>query len=210
MSTSEKKYNDFAGLRKFHSPAKYIFTYFVIIFCIIGFITCEKNHPSNPYDNLAPETTIFIQSTDTLNYTQSVQKISWDGRDPDGFVVGFYYTWQETPDENDWIFTNERSLTFPLVITGSDTLYTFQIKAMDNDSLIDLSPATQLFPIKNSPPEIRWTLVSRIPDTTYTVASFLWEATDLDGDNTISNFEWVRVVLVKFKILGNIINIIIN
>lgn len=55
---------------------------------------------------------------------------------------------------------------------------------------IDPNPAILKLPLKNSPPVIRF-LVDRnnntiiIPETTYTVASFGWTISDLDGDNTI-------------------------
>lgn len=151
---------------------------------------CPEKPITRPYENIPPETSIFIHSVDTLNYTKSVQQISWDGRDPDGFVIGFYYTWKENPDSSDWIFDTTYSRTFPLEIFGTDTTYIFQIKAVDDDFAEDPTPAMQMFPIKNSAPEIRWTLASRIPDTTYTVANFIWDASDLDGDSTIKRFEY--------------------
>lgn len=126
----------------------------------------------------------------TLNFTRSVQTIHWDGRDPDGFVVGFRYTFTEHPQPEDWTFTEERSLTFPLQITGTDTIYLFQVKAVDNQGAEDPTPARQFFPILNSPPSIEWASNSNIPDTTFTVAAFSWSATDLDGENTIAAFEY--------------------
>ncbi|MBN2366145.1 MAG: hypothetical protein JXL67_08250, partial [Calditrichaeota bacterium] len=153
-------------------------------------LSCEEKNISNPHPNLPPETDIFISYRDTLNYTQSVQNIYWDGRDPDGFVTGFYYTWHENPTPADWVFTEERSLIFPLKITGLDTIYLFQVKAVDDAGLEDPTPAQQRFPIKNSAPEMKWTSRSQIPDTTFTVASFAWEVSDLDGDSTIDYFEY--------------------
>jgi len=162
----------------------------VMLMFILFWQVCSDHHSTKYNENLPPETSIFISSADTLNPTQSVQVISWDGRDPDGFVIGFYYTWVENPDTNDWIFTKAYSDTFALAITGSKAYYWFQVKAIDDDSLVDPTPARQLFTIKNSEPVISWTTNSQIPDTTYTVASFNWSATDLDGDSTIANFEW--------------------
>ncbi|MBU1873811.1 hypothetical protein KJ688_08820 [bacterium] len=161
-----------------------------IILLSVFFIRCTERKLTGPYDNLPPDTKIFISTTRQLNPTQSVQTISWDGRDPDGFIIGYYYTWKENPDSADWIFTTKHAELFPLVILGTDTSYMFQVKAVDDDSLADPTPACQAFPIRNSPPTIRWTLVSRIPDTTFTVASLIWEASDLDGDSTIDRFEY--------------------
>jgi len=55
---------------------------------------------------------------------------------------------------------------------------------------IDPNPATLKLPLKNSPPVIKFLVDSKnntilIPDTTFTVASFGWTISDLDGDNTI-------------------------
>jgi len=149
-------------------------------------ITGERNI------NLPPDSFIFIQSVgnDTLNPQRSVQMIHWDGRDPDGFVKGYYYTWQDDPVDADWTYTTEQSQLFALEIIGADTQYTFQVKAVDNLGLADPTPAMQLFPIINSAPEIEWSVNSRIPDTTFTVASFSWQAADPDGDLTIAHFEY--------------------
>jgi len=171
----------------------------LIVMMILSVIQCTEHKLTKPYDNLPPETNIFINTTKELNPTQSVQTISWDGRDPDGMVIGFYYTWKEFPDSLDWIFTTEYSQVFPLEIFGTDTLYLFQVSAVDDDSLTDPTPAKQYFPIKNSAPEIRWTLISRIPDTTFTVASFIWDASDLDGDSTIIQFEYALDVPDNWK-----------
>lgn len=171
-------------------PKRGILLGLVYLTLILTGYRCEHRAPSKYNENLPPETSIFISTEKELNPTQSVQTISWDGRDPDGFVIGFYYTWKENPDSNDWIFTKAHSQTFSLKISGTDTVYTFQIKAMDDDSLCDPTPARQSFRIKNSAPRIWWNLDSRIPDTTYTVATFSWSAADLDGDSTIIHFEY--------------------
>ncbi len=58
--------------------------------------------------------------------------------------------------------------------------------------LFDPEPATILLPLKNTPPVVRFLEALNgntiaIPETTFSVASFGWTATDLDGDETISN-----------------------
>ena len=153
---------------------------------------CSEEITGELNRNLPPETYVFVESLngDTLNPGRSVQSIHWDGRDPDGFVKGFYYTWKTDPGSADWIFTTDRSNVFALEITGQDTSYVFSVKAVDNLDEEDPTPAEQLFPIINSPPTIDWLVNSRIPDTTYTVASFSWQASDPDGDLTIARFEY--------------------
>ncbi len=169
---------------------KRVLTFLFFLLLTLFLVQCEEDIPSKPKLNIPPETDIFISTADSLNPTTSIQRISWDGRDADGFIVGFYYTWKDSALPADWTFTTEYSMTFPLEISGEDTSYVFQVKAVDDGGAEDPTPARQRFPIKNSPPVIKWTRASRIPDTTFTVASFIWEASDLDGDSTIQRFEY--------------------
>jgi hypothetical protein len=61
-------------------------------------------------------------------------------------------------------------------------------------SSIDRKSAAQLLPIKNTPPRVFFAVnpvdsaTYQQPDTTFTVASFAWYGTDVDGDNTISAY----------------------
>lgn len=180
---------------------------------IIGalFVTCESDISGSFNPNMPPETYLYLQSADTLNFTESIQTIYWDGRDPDGFVVGFFYTFAENPGEGDWEWTTSRSLTFPLKITRPDTIYKFQVKAVDNRGAEDPTPAVQLFPIKNSPPQISWTRISRLPDTTFTVANFNWSASDPDGDSTLAFFEYALDDTTQWRTInGRARSIVLN
>jgi hypothetical protein len=53
--------------------------------------------------------------------------------------------------------------------------------------LIDPTPARQEFPIRNSAPEIEWNELSFLPPESFPVITLGWNATDLDGDETIVN-----------------------
>jgi hypothetical protein len=52
--------------------------------------------------------------------------------------------------------------------------------------LIDPEPASLIFPIKNSAPVIEWTSLTFLPDTSFPVMTFQWDADDLDGVESIS------------------------
>jgi len=58
--------------------------------------------------------------------------------------------------------------------------------------LIDPTPAELLFPIKNTPPVLTWNELTILPDTSFPVMTFKWDATDLDGDESIS---FIRIAL---------------
>jgi hypothetical protein len=47
--------------------------------------------------------------------------------------------------------------------------------------LIDPTPASLLFPIKNTPPVLEWDELTVLPDTSFPVMTFKWSADDLDG-----------------------------
>lgn len=50
---------------------------------------------------------------------------------------------------------------------------------------VDPTPAKFRFPIKNSPPEISFQKNSEVPETTFTAASFAWNVSDIDGDESV-------------------------
>jgi len=172
--------------------------FLTLIFISASYLSCTKDITGERNQNIPPETSVFIEG-DSLNLTQSIQTIYWDGSDADGFVIGYFYTFKDNPVPSDWTWTTSKSGTFPLSITGTDTSYRFQIKAVDNDSLEDPTPAVQVFPIKNTAPVIGWSVNSRIPDTTFTIAVFNWDASDLDGDTTIAFFEYALDDTISWK-----------
>lgn len=50
---------------------------------------------------------------------------------------------------------------------------------------VDPTPATFKFPIRNSAPVIEYQKGFDVPETTFTVASFAWNITDIDGNETV-------------------------
>jgi len=53
--------------------------------------------------------------------------------------------------------------------------------------LIDPTPASLIFPIKNTPPVLEWSELSFLPDSSFPVMTFRWNADDLDGVETIES-----------------------
>jgi hypothetical protein len=170
----------------------------VIAVLLLG---CGKKIPDQPLPNQPPETHLSLFPEGELRTTTSRQILYWWGDDPDGLVIGFIYTWEvdtpvpETWDPSNpavgWTFTEATNDTFSLRFFGSDTVYTFRVSAVDNGFAVDPTPATQSFPVANTPPTIEYTLNTDIPETTFTVAAFSWRGSDLDGDDTIQRFQYV-------------------
>lgn len=175
-----------------------LFNSLFLIFLVTG---CSENFTDNPHPNQPPETFISIFTDRELNPTVSRKTFNWWGDDPDGMVVGFIYTFKEnaknveTWDNNapnpDWTFTTETQKTFNLRLSGTDTVYTLKVKAIDDMGAADPTPAVQSFPIRNTRPVVEFVVATDVPETTFTVATFVWKGTDLDGDDTIAKYQYV-------------------
>ncbi|MCB2203966.1 hypothetical protein KQI65_04400 [bacterium] len=174
--------------------------------------------PNDPVGNKPPETYLSLQPDGELRTTTSRQHIHWWGDDPDGFVAGYFISF----DNVEWSFTTRNDSVFALSLSGSDTTYSFYVRAVDDQGnarydadgpygpepftdengngvwddgeafidlgLVDPTPADLDYPIQNSPPVVEFRQGSDVPDTTFTVATFAWLGTDLDGDETIQAY----------------------
>lgn len=163
-------------------------------------IGCSEDFSDNPKLNQPPETYLSIFSENNLNPTTSRQTFHWWGDDPDGIVEGFIYTFDQNADNVEnwdvntpspgWTYTTERSETFTLTLTGPDTTYNLRVKAIDDEGAADPTPASKLFPIVNSTPEIEFPLETDVPETTFTYATFVWSGSDPDGNDNIAKYEY--------------------
>ena len=190
------------------------------IFLEIVFFSCSNDVVDNPIGNQPPHTGLFLYPDSSISSQPSKINVHWWGDDPDGFVIGYYFSW----DSKNWSFTASNDSLFALQIGAVDTNYIFQVSAVDNGGngiydndilqngidygaepfndnngnavwdegetftdigLIDPSPASINFPIKNSAPLVEWDQLTVLPDTSFPAMSFGWDATDIDGDGTI-------------------------
>ncbi|MCU7495786.1 MAG: hypothetical protein HF314_00310 [Ignavibacteria bacterium] len=78
--------------------------------------------------NEAPHTYMSLMPDGDISKQPSKLKVSWWGDDPDGLVVGYYFTW----DDVHWSFTTRNDSTFALKIGASDVNYNFKVAAVDN------------------------------------------------------------------------------
>ena len=193
---------------------------FILFFTAIIYYSCYEDLVNNPTGNIPPDTKLFLYPDSSISSQPSKFNLYWSGDDPDGFIVGFYFTW----DGINWNFTPKNDSLFALQIGVVDTTYAFKVSAADDNGngvydnqivqnninygpepfidanrngtydggeffydigLIDPTPAELDFPIKNSAPKIFWSDLSFLPDTSFPVMSFGWEAEDLDGNEDI-------------------------
>lgn len=124
--------------------------------------------------------------------TTSRQELHWWGEDPDGYVIGYNYRWNT---DSAWTFTTGESKLFYVPIKTDLDIFSFEIVAVDDDSLIDPSPAKIVLPIRNSTPKITFRyrsnpLVEDLPnDTSFTfpTRTFIWDVEDQDGIETVTD-----------------------
>lgn len=164
-------------------------------------LACSEHPTDTPKANEPPVTHIAVRSVaDSLNATISKQTLHWWGDDPDGAVIGFIYSfnpnasnvqaWSGNASDPNWIFTKSTQETFTLKLSGTDTTYSFWVKAIDDEGAADPIGAKQNYPIINTRPRVEFPVGTDVPDTTFTVATFNWSASDLDGDDTIAKFQY--------------------
>ncbi len=190
----------------------------LLLLTALGITACSDSPSGSDGGNRPPETHLYLDPDGELRTTSSRQHIHWWGDDPDGFVAGYFISF----DSLSWSFTTANDSIFTLRITGLDTTYMFYVRAVDGqgnrmyddagphgpepwtdvnhngrydegEPYIDLgewdpTPASIRYPIQNSPPIVTFTKGSNVPDTTFTVASFSWTGTDVDGDETIREY----------------------
>lgn len=104
-----------------------------------------------------------------------------------------------------WTFTTKQDSTFILSISGNDSIYTIYVAAVDDKGLVDPTPASNLYPVINTPPVVTFDNTSLIPDTTFPIATFKWNGFDPDGSESIRYYWWSLNDTMNFRrIPGNI------
>lgn len=185
----------------------------------------EYEDPSDPYENQPPETYLSLIASDTIyahydstsgeftyaidedpsagiiwdtldhaftTITTSKQELHWWGEDKDGDIIGYRYKWSS---DSAWTFTTEEEGLFYVPIRTDLDVFSFQVTAIDNDSLTDESPSKLTLPIQNSAPEISFRYRSNPfvddigSDTslTFPTRTFVWDVSDQDGVETITD-----------------------
>lgn len=134
--------------------------------------------------NQPPRTFLALIPDSELRRTVSQQHIHWWGTDPDGFVTGYFFSL----DSLRWSYTTQTDSLFMFHLSSTDTTYSFFVAAVDDEGLRDPTPASLRYPIQNSAPAVSFLLTSTVPETTYTVATFQWTGTDIDGNETIQKY----------------------
>ncbi len=177
----------------------------LVITGLLALMTLSCSDPvSNKIPNLPPDTFLSLFPDSVIAPGSTLKKIRWWGDDPDGLVAGFRISF----DSVNWGYTTKNDSTFILSISGNDSTFRFFAASVDNQGLIDPTPATNLYPVINTPPEVTFDAGTEIPDSTYPVASFKWTGTDLDGDETIRYYQYSLNDTNNFRRVSSTVNVL--
>ncbi|QXD15183.1 hypothetical protein GQ464_017550 [Rhodocaloribacter litoris] len=162
---------------------------------------CDADFGGVAFENQPPETTLSVRDTSLVDNLAGAERltstvfVSWSGTDPDGFVAAYelrFFARGDRPDpEEGWTTTTRTDSLVLLPIPRGERIadVTFEVRAIDNDGLKDPTPARTVFPIQNSPPAISLNTFDLPPDTTFTVFSFAWRASDPEGPGNLDRIE---------------------
>ncbi len=100
----------------------------ILLAMAFSIFRCTELPESAPQSNQRPETFLAIQPVHTVQSSQV--HIYWYGDDPDGFVVGFLFSW----DRHHWYFTRRNDSLFQLALHRLDSTFQFTIAAVDNSA----------------------------------------------------------------------------
>lgn len=174
---------------------KKVLGYSLLLLSIFG--SCRKGEISR---NGLPDTFISFESINLTgqNRLNSSVRLTWYGTDGDGYITGY----ELSLDNQTWAYTSTQDSVFVFDIpAGQDSAdINFYVRAIDNDGNIDPSPAFLKVPLINTPPDAAF-LDDRGPaDTAFIAATFFWQASDPDGNNTlkavelkINDGDWVAI-----------------
>ncbi len=98
------------------------------IILVLSLSSCKDSLTGVPLGNQPPNTHLFLYPDSTVAQQPSKLTVNWWGDDPDGLVVGYYFSW----DERNWSFTPKNDSAFALQIGAADTSYNFQVSSADN------------------------------------------------------------------------------
>lgn len=105
--------------------------YFLIVFILTSsvlFYSCKDAITGSAAANVPPNTRLFLYPDSDISKQPSRLKVHWWGDDPDGLIVGYYFSW----DGANWSFTSKNDSLFALQIGANDTSYIFRVAAADN------------------------------------------------------------------------------
>jgi hypothetical protein len=152
--------------------------------------SCKKDFEGDRIDSGAPETFMAVDSiyrSGDSRYTTTVEA-HWWGSVKTGFIKGYEVS---IDNMQTWSFTDKQSGTFLLSLpAGSDTAnIRIFVRAVDNNGVVDPTPAGTTYPVRNSAPNITFDFSTGQKLTAFPAFRYSWILNDVDGLADISVVE---------------------
>ncbi len=170
---------------------------FLLLFSLLALGACKKGFEGNKTSLADPQT---FMSVDTIyrtgeNRLTTLIEAHWWGVADGGYVVGYEIS---TDNQLSWHFTKSQDSTFLLKIPpGQDSAdVVVYVRAIDHLGKVDATPASTLFPIKNSKPAVKFVfsqsiagIPSQNPTVVFPVLRYTIFGSDPDGEEDIKEYE---------------------
>lgn len=165
---------------------------FVLMF-LLSLFSCKKEFEGEYNSGNYPETFMVVDSifrNGEIRYTTTVEA-HWWGTIESGYIKGFEVS---TDNMATWTFTAKQNGTFVLTLPiGSDTAnIPLFVRAVSDKGLTDPTPASLIYPIRNSMPSINF-----IGDDTNRTSSFpaLWLSWIIKDDDGPADIDYIELAL---------------
>lgn len=88
---------DVSKIKKLKNKIRYMNLKLIFTGALLSFalVSCYDELVNNPVGNQSPTTKLFLDPDSSISKQASKIKIHWTGDDPDGFIVGFYFSFDE-------------------------------------------------------------------------------------------------------------------
>ncbi|MBD3349088.1 MAG: hypothetical protein GF400_07840 [Candidatus Eisenbacteria bacterium] len=142
------------SLRRFAATALALVLAGLALAALLFTSGCRKEETLFLDTNLSPETELTSAPgpKEQANYRVHLY---WNGSDPDGYISGYFFAWDDTADA-DWVFTTKSDSLFKVSIdgVGGTQNHTFFVRSVDNEGKVDPSPAEIRFEAETDVPLI--------------------------------------------------------
>jgi hypothetical protein len=112
---------------------------------------CRKGSETEVETNLSPNTRL-TSAPGPFSQANYRVHLFWEGSDPDGYIVAYYFAWDDTlpgpgAANSAWVWTTKTDSLFKAVIdtVGETRRHTFYVRSVDNEGMLDPSPARVRF-----------------------------------------------------------------
>jgi hypothetical protein len=147
--------------------------------------------------NLPPKTQLFVHYDPTDGVPHVVPHVAhlyWFGSDPDGFVAGYdiRFIWPGGPTNPAWIRTTLTDSLFVIPDTTGLVNPVFEVRAVDDQGLVDPVPPRQEFSFANTAPIVTLLDPPLASEVTIGTQTLDWKGIDPDGDaNQLKYYVWL-------------------